>query len=329
MMKPTLKIKYHNFWENFNPNKMPQDYFFEFVLSHGYDIAIDNENPDVVIASSFGGVVKREHFKNDPFIINFNYEPDWLYPNRSVGDFDMMIGHGEGYYRIPLWLTYTIWDQTNLNTTYRLKDDPYVGQGCHHTPGYGLQVDNGLDKNPLFISNILKRHTQQPAKKNKFCNFTYTKAIQSRVHCFQTLNEYKFVHSTGFALNNTGYRMLSKTKELTEYKFAIAFENDISPGLVTEKLFEPLVAGCVPIYYGDEACLGDFNEKAFIYANRFKTYGELKEFVIQVDNDDEMYFNYLKEPIFGKNETDVLNRCKDLFDAMYAKIIDKNPNLKL
>jgi hypothetical protein len=326
--KPTIKVKYHNFWGNFNPNKMPQDYFFEFILSHGYNVIIDDYSPDLVVASSFGPIVERKNFKSNPFIINFNFEPDWIYPNRSVGEFDMMIGHGPGYYRVPLWMMYTIWNETNLNTTYRLKDDPYIGQGCHHTPGYGLSVDNGLENNPLFISNILNRHTKE-YHKNKFCNFTYTKPVESRVICFNVLNEYKFVHSTGTVLNNTGYRMISKSKELSEYKFAIAFESGISPGYVTEKIFEPLVAGCVPIYFGDESCLTDFNDKAFVYANKFKTYAELREYIIELDNNDEMYYNYLKQPIFGKNEIEVLDRCKKLFDTIYTNLTDKLPHLKL
>lgn len=330
MSKPTLRLKFHNFWENFNPSLMPQDYFLEFILSHGYNVVLVDNDPDIVVSSLFGKPVSKSDFNGDPFIINYNYEPDWLYPDRNAGYSDLKIGHGEGYIRVPLWMMYTIWDQTNLNTVYKLKDDPFVGQGCHHTPGFGLKIDNGYKNNPLFISNILTRHEQPIKIKDKFCNFTYTKAIPNRVNFFQFLNEYKFVHSTGSVMNNVnGYRMISKSRELSEYKFTIAFENSIYPGYVTEKIFEPLVAGSVPIYFGDESCLMDFNEKAFIYANRFKTYGELRDYVIEVDNNDELYQSYLKEPIFGSNQENVLNRCKNLFEEIYDKLTTKKPSLRI
>jgi hypothetical protein len=41
-----------------------------------------------------------------------------------------------------------------------------------------------------------------------------------------------------------------KGEYLKSYKFNICPENTISPGYVTEKLFQALQAGCVPIYSG-------------------------------------------------------------------------------
>jgi len=328
-MKPKLKIMFRNFWGNFSPNYMPQDYFFEFLLSHGYDVVYDSESPDLVISSVFGEPVNRNQFRNDPFIINYNCEPDWLYPDYLKNECDLKIGYGEGYYRFPLWLTYIIWDQTNLNTRYKLQDNPHVGQGCHHTPNFGMQVDNGLADNPLFITNMLQRHLKPLPKKHNFCNFTYSKAIPSRVEFFHELSKYKFIQSTGSVLNNTGYRMKSKTKELKAYKFTIAFENSIRPGYVTEKIMEPLAASSVPIYMGDKSVLGDFNPKAFIYANDFPSIKELIEYVIEIDNNKDLYESYLREPIFGENEYNSLDKPKQLFNYIYTHLIQKKPNLIL
>lgn len=327
--KPILKIAYRNFWANFSPNYMPQDYFFEFVLSHGYEIVYDNESPDLVISSVFGSPIKKNQFKNDPFIISYNCEPDWLYPKYLENECDLKIGYGEGYHRFPLWLSFVIWNQTNLNTRYKLQDNPYIGQGCHHTPNFGMQVDNGLDNNPLFISNMLERHLKPIPKKHHFCNFTYSKPIANRVEFFQELSKYKFIQSTGSVLNNTGYRMKSKTKELKAYKFTIAFENSIRPGYVTEKIMEPLAAGSVPIYMGDESVLKDFNSKTFIYANDFSNFGDLIEYVKEVDNNEDLYQSYLKQPIFGSNQADCLDRPKQLFDLIYTHLIQKKSNLIL
>lgn len=43
---------------------------------------------------------------------------------------------------------------------------------------------------------------------------------------------------------------VSKLDVIKHYKFTIAFENAISPEYVTEKFFDPLIAGSVPVYLG-------------------------------------------------------------------------------
>lgn len=41
-----------------------------------------------------------------------------------------------------------------------------------------------------------------------------------------------------------------KIKKLGEYKFCLVFENHKSPYYITEKIFDSLKAGCIPIYFG-------------------------------------------------------------------------------
>jgi len=57
----------------------------------------------------------------------------------------------------------------------------------------------------------------------------------------------KMFHNTDLP-RDTGYK--SKQKILSEYKFTIAFENAIYPDYVTEKFYDPLLAGSIPVYLG-------------------------------------------------------------------------------
>jgi hypothetical protein len=65
------------------------------------------------------------------------------------------------------------------------------------------------------------------------------------------------VHSYGRSLRN---RMLAsddgpatKRATLARYPFTLAFENSVADDYVTEKFFDPLVAGSVPVYMGTAA----------------------------------------------------------------------------
>jgi hypothetical protein len=123
--------------------------------------------------------------------------------------------------------------------------------------------------------------------------------------------------------------MISKSKELSNYKFTIAFENSILPGYVTEKLMEPLAAGSLPIYLGDDICKTDFNPKAFICVKDFKNFTKAIEYIKEVDNNDELYMSYMREPIFGENVDEVLSRPLQLFDKIHSELIKKRPELNL
>ena len=57
----------------------------------------------------------------------------------------------------------------------------------------------------------------------------------------------RLFHNTDLP-GDTGYR--SKQKILSQYKFTIAFENARYPDYVTEKFYDPLLAGSVPVYLG-------------------------------------------------------------------------------
>lgn len=62
----------------------------------------------------------------------------------------------------------------------------------------------------------------------------------------------------GVTLPKTGdtrYNLLLKRKAISRYLFNLAFENSIESGYVTEKPFDALLSGTVPVYLGDAAHL--------------------------------------------------------------------------
>jgi Glycosyltransferase family 10 (fucosyltransferase) C-term/Fucosyltransferase, N-terminal len=89
--------------------------------------------------------------------------------------------------------------------------------------------------------------------------------------------------------------ILSKQQIISRYKFTFAFENAISRDYVTEKFFDPLLAGSVPVYLGapnvEEFAPGDH---CFIDASRFDSPRALAQYLMALDADQKAYAEYLR-----------------------------------
>ena len=89
-------------------------------------------------------------------------------------------------------------------------------------------------------------------KKKCFCSFVVSNAKESeeRINFFYELSKYKQVASGGKYANNVGGPVANKRDFISRYLFNIAFENSSHPGYTTEKIAEPWLEGCIPIYWG-------------------------------------------------------------------------------
>ena len=76
----------------------------------------------------------------------------------------------------------------------------------------------------------------------------------------------------------------TKLRLLKNYQYTLAFENSVAPDYVTEKFYQPLLTGTIPIYLGaaniEEFAPGD---NCFINAHGFNSPAQLAEFVRQSD----------------------------------------------
>jgi len=166
----------------------------------------------------------------------------------------------------------------------------------YRLPLYALYDDplKLLKKNP--INDILRAKT-------RFCNFVYSNPnAKKRIRFFKLLNKYKKVDSGGSVLNNLGYKIQNKREFISSYKFTISFENESYPGYSTEKIFEPMLESSIPIYWGNPLVTRDFNSKSFINVHEFDSYEDVIEQIIKIDQDHDLYIQYLSEPFFINNQ---------------------------
>jgi hypothetical protein len=105
-----------------------------------------------------------------------------------------------------------------------------------------------------------------------------------------------------------------------KYRFAIAMENKAVPGYVTEKLLNAILAGSIPIYYGDQVWVKSvFNEKAIIFVQDFNTLEECANYISMVDKTPALLKQYQNQPVFVKTPElfSIENPCED-----YKKMIE-------
>jgi len=102
-----------------------------------------------------------------------------------------------------------------------------------------------------------------------------------------------------------------KREVMSDFKFAICFENCIFTGYVTEKIFDCFLAGCIPVYFGAPE-IGKFIPKeSFIDFREFESYAELDRFLREMTVKEAQCYidtarNFLASSDFDKFTVDFL-----------------------
>ena len=141
-------------------------------------------------------------------------------------------------------------------------------------------------------------------KKRGFCSFVVSNATETeqRISFFNVLSKYKEIASGGKYANNVGGPVENKRDFISKYLFNIAFENSSYPGYTTEKIAEPWLEGCIPIYWGDPEITRDINPDCFINMHDFDCFDTAIAYIKEVDASPELQIKYLSAPFFRNNE---------------------------
>jgi hypothetical protein len=163
---------------------------------------------------------------------------------------------------------------------------------------------------------------------DKFCNFIYSNPnATQRIEFFDRLSQYRRVESGGRVRNNMASRIENKADFIAQCKFTIAFENESHVGYSTEKIIQPLLAGSIPIYWGDPSIELDFNPDCLINVHNFRTFDEVVDLIVRIDHDDSLWEKYVTAPIFknGKipeelSDAALIGFFERIFSRRYANI---------
>ncbi|WP_217571471.1 glycosyltransferase family 10 fucosyltransferase [Mesorhizobium sp. GbtcB19] len=92
----------------------------------------------------------------------------------------------------------------------------------------------------------------------------------------------------------------TKLETIGRYPFCLALENSIAPDYVTEKMFDPLAAGTVPVYLGAPNAAAFVPDGCYIDAASFGTPADLAaylRYLTDTRRDYETYFDWRSKPL--------------------------------
>jgi len=297
-----LKVGFSCMWDSFNPEYNMFTLMMEDAAK-GFSTRTkirglaanphSGEVPDILIFGPFGGEwkdfpksVPKIHFtgENSPLI-----QQEDVVLNLGFKHLDMV---DDRYLRLPLWMLEINWFRA---------DAERIG-----------------NPKPLPIDACCKVHAN-PEKRDKFCAFVVTNPRQPmRNAAFHWLSKYKRVDSAGQLYNNIGDQIfaglgggggeLKKHEFLKKYKFCFAYENESSPGYMTEKWLHAKAAGCIPIYWGDPKAERDFDMSSCIDAREAVTPKMLIGLVSAVDNDPAKWEAMYNKPALDEVRRDLVRR---------------------
>ena len=110
-----------------------------------------------------------------------------------------------------------------------------------------------------------------------------------------------------FAKPFSSYRgeVARKAEVLARYRFCLCFENaaDVS-GYITEKMFDAMMAGCVPVYRGADNVAEHVPRTCFIDYRDFASYAELHAFIASMTAAEHAAYVDAAEAFFNSPEAD-------------------------
>ncbi|HWE63018.1 MAG TPA: glycosyltransferase family 10 [Chloroflexota bacterium] len=155
---------------------------------------------------------------------------------------------------------------------------------------------------PYFGPAMLERLLTPPREKTDQAPVVYMASNpldrSGRTAYVRELMDYITVDSYGRCLQNKTLvddaGRETKLATFSRYRFTLAFENSISKDYVTEKFFDPLIVGSVPVYLGAPN-IRDFApaEKSFIDAGAYHSPRDLAHHLHMLTARPDLYDEYL------------------------------------
>jgi len=294
-------IRYYNFWAL---SKSVDCWFTKFIEHRNL-----NPNNKTINFFSVYGAPQVSYLTKSPKIFftgenifNSDYKTPYnSYHRNYIKNYNLSLGFNdetnEKYMRFPLWILYIIPADANYEAIKDLIDQ---------------------------YNNSDFRLNQ---KRKNFCaNISRLDNIGIRKKIIENLNPIHQVMCAGSFMKNTKELQEkfndNKIEYLKTFKFNICPENSNTKGYVTEKLFEAITSGTIPIYWGSnnnpEPAI--INQEAILFFDE----NNPQELINQVNllwNDEEAYQDFCRRKPFKDNAAEEIWKILNQLSHQLEKTI--------
>lgn len=223
---------------------------------------------------------------------------------------------------LPIWKDSEFMNLFELRMSYHQYADiiyPYFKYNDLESMYNSIHLSDKINKSCMFISSSL--------------NQSYRKEYVEELMKYTAIDSFGKLFNNSQIPNDEGRK--TKLKYYSKYKFVIAFENSIALDYVTEKFFDPLLAGSIPIYLGapniNEYAPG---ENSFIDVRMFENQRQLADFINYCYEDETSYsrfFNWknqkpslsFQEKIERQKINPFIRLCNEVKEKRYKTIKNK------
>tara|TARA_B100000035_G_scaffold310480_1_gene318360 strand:- start:897 stop:1850 length:954 start_codon:yes stop_codon:yes gene_type:complete len=311
-----LKLKFINWWSNGK-----DDFFKKFIENYMNieTIVVDNE-PDILFFSVFDKISPHQYVKNNPSVklkIFFTGEDTTSSYSRGCGSdhyylnfADISLGFKKldhpNYIRFPLWLTYINIEKYNM------------GKKClsfNKLENFAANRNNNEDF-CCIVSNHDSNNTRikiiEPLSKHKAIH-----VAGGIMHCLKDKN-------VPIIIKGAGKSEYDKQNYLNKFKFNICSESSISDGYITEKLFECIIGGCIPIYNCNQDVMIEpeiLNNDFIIKYNNDNIDSVVKK-IKELDTNKEMYNKFISQKPLNDNAYIEVIKCYDLLKSKLLQFFE-------
>lgn len=314
----TIRVAYNGY--SSGPQK---DWLYTFVQEFtGQKLAVSWYKPTLIICSSFGSYwllkailsvfkVPSIFFSEENLTTLKKYREYSTYldgqPFLAMG-FDY--SSAENYRRFPLWLMYLFPPEFAVRAT--IED---IQQRLDQ-----IDKQSALPKTK-FAAMIASHDGYASGKKVFWCSTTMSRSvITEQVTTIDFVNcPGKLLHNDDSLKNEFGD---NKKSYLQQFVFNICAENASVEGYVTEKLFEALECGAIPIYWGDKNPEPTIlNPQRIIFWDESREESVLKE-IKELYLDENLREKYLQQSVFkGDAAQEIYNSFESLRNDLRAMSI--------
>lgn len=290
-------IKFFNFWdiENFN-----EFWFQRFITER-------NLNPKQKTINFFSVFGPRFKLKREKADMNIFFSGENLirfkkYKDYCINDVDLALGFDEllndKYLRFPLWIMDFFEPNATLDSINK------------KSQSINFYQNNPILKREKFCS-LIARHDENGLRLKMKTTLDAIAKIDCAGKLFNNTNELKTVFND------------SKTAFLKQYQFNICPENTNTLGYVTEKLFESITAGCIPIYWGGRNTPEPevLNSKAILFFDETGDNQQLMKTVSEIHQYPDLYRDFVSQNPLMPNASEYIFEKLILLEDKFKTIL--------